>query len=563
MEKDVDSKHKARTKQVASPIATGGGGPNYERHVGAYYLALLLLRAMPYGQRAGKVVEVRFQRLYAGDPLDDLIVVSESVTGKTKLALQIKRDLGFGKEDSTFDEVLRACWETFTSDQFIRGTDQFGVVIALYTKQIDEHYPKTLDWARDSVNAADFFARIAHLGLANQSQRTFVELIRSKLTSYAGSSFNEEALWHFLCALVILRLDLHLRPSKDQTRIVEMLKNVLPPERREESTTLFIRLSEYAGELAETAGSMDFATLVKRLHADGIPVVWPSPDKQENLAIPETLSVVRRTPQESPAFIAGGRFRLLKQFSIGTFGSLYLVEQKDTGASVVLKVLSIPQGLRLGYDMFALGTHLIDLHHPSILSILEVNLDGIPPYVVASFAAGGSLAQRLQQNTTAAFPLPEAFAIIKQVGQALAYLHQQRIVHRGVQPGSIVFDQAGHALLTGFDLAMLIPDSGHNLPSYQLGAMHYMAPEQLSGLISEKCDQYSLGCVAYELCTGRRYKDAGSPPASERHHQTRSPRQLNPALPMQAEQAILRAIEANPDFRYDTIEEFVASFDTL
>ena len=296
MDESIGSEDTTRSKQVVSPIATGGGGPNYERHVGAYYLTHLLLRAVPYGQRAGQVSEVCFQRLFAGDPLDDLIVVSESVVGEMKLALQIKRDLVFGKDDSTFDEVLHACWETFMSPQFKRGTDQFGVVIALYSKKIDEHYQRTLEWALDSANATDFFGRIAQQGLAHQSQRTFVALIRSKLESYAGSAVTNETLWYFLRALVILQLDLHHRRSKDYTQVVEMLSRVLPAELKAEAPALFTRLSEYAGELAETAGSLDLATLIERLHADGIPVLLSSPGEQEGLATRATISTVSSEP---------------------------------------------------------------------------------------------------------------------------------------------------------------------------------------------------------------------------------------------------------------------------
>lgn len=254
-----------------------------------------------------------------------------------------------------------------------------------------------------------------------------------------------------------------------------------------------------------------------------------------------------------------GHYRLQKQLTTGTFGTLYQAVHQRSGTSVILKVLSVPQGLRLRYEVLSLGARLVDLNHPSILPTLEVNLDGVPPYIVTAFAAGGSLAQRIQQHAPHALPLSEAFAIITHVGQALAYLHLKRIIHRGVQPASIVFDQPGNALLTGFDLAMLAPTSGHNLQSHQIGAMHYMAPEQSSGLISEKCDQYALGCIAYELCTGRRFKEASSLASSQK--QPRPPRQLNTALPIQADRAILRAVAANPDLRYDTVEAFVAAFD--
>jgi len=91
------------------------------------------------------------------------------------------------------------------------------------------------------------------------------------------------------------------------------------------------------------------------------------------------------------------------------------------------------------------------------------------------------------------------------------------------------------------------------------GTPHYMAPEQSLGEISEKSDQYALGCIAYELCTGRRFKDASSLASSQQR--PRPPRQFNPALSTQADRAILRAVSVNPDLRYDAVEAFVAAFD--
>ncbi len=279
--------------------------------------------------------------------------------------------------------------------------------------------------------------------------------------------------------------------------------------------------------------------------------------------VTEALQVQSGNMPELPPEQVIGRYRLQKQLTTGTFGTLYLAESQDTRTLVVLKVVSIPEGLRLRYDVFPLGKHLVDLYHPFILQTLDVNLDGRPPYVVTAFAAGGSLAQRIQQNALHAFPFPEALTIITQVGQALAYLHQQHIIHRGVQPASIMFDSTGNALLTGFDLAMLAPTSGHTLQSHQIGATHYMAPEQFSGMISEKSDQYALGCIAYELYTGHRFKQATAQSISQqRFRSSLAPRQFNPALSIQIDKAIIRAVSLNSDHRYATVEAFVTALAT-
>ncbi|MBC8492775.1 MAG: AAA family ATPase [Chloroflexi bacterium] len=272
-----------KPKQIASPVATGGVGSDFERRVGAYYLATLLLRSVPRGQDAGTAREVRFQRLYEGESLDDLVVLSDLPAGESKLALQIKRDLTFGEKDPTFDEVMYASWQTFKSSQFILGVDRFGVAVALYSKTVDEHYQRVLTWARTSANAADFLLRISIERLANRRQGEFVELIRAKLHRYSGRSVSEDELWNFLRSMVILHFDLLNEGSRDYAYSVEILRHSLPSCRKTDAPHLFGKLTQYAAEANGSAGSFDAANLTQRLQTDGL-VLLPASDCRGDLS---------------------------------------------------------------------------------------------------------------------------------------------------------------------------------------------------------------------------------------------------------------------------------------
>ncbi|MBI3329686.1 MAG: hypothetical protein HYZ81_23640 [Nitrospinae bacterium] len=285
----------SKLKNVASPVSTGSAGSDYEHRVAAYYLAMALLRSVPLGQEAGIAREVRFQRLYEGEPLDDLIIISDLPTGEAKLALQIKRDLTFGVRDKAFDEVIRACWETFKSPKFALGIDRFGIVVALYSKKIDEHYKSVLAWARNSDNATDFLSRISKERLSHKAQRSFVKLIRTKLDSYLGRSVSDDDLWNFLRWMVILRLDFHQDGSEAYTSIVGLLRYLLPPEQMTESPRLFGQLVAYAAEAERAAGSFDSSTLRQRLITDGFALL-PDPNCREDLS----------RLQEHAIFVLGG-----------------------------------------------------------------------------------------------------------------------------------------------------------------------------------------------------------------------------------------------------------------
>jgi len=254
--------------KVASPISTGGAGSDYEKRVGAYYLVALLLQAVPRGQEAGVTREVRFQRLYEREPLDDLIIVSELPVGEAKLALQIKRDLTFGEKDETFDEVIQACWETFKSSEFHIGIDRFGIGIGLYSKNIDEYYQSVLTWARTSTDSNDFLKRINQQSLANQTQRSFIKLIRGKLDTYLGSSVTDDELWDFLRSMVILHFDFQRDGSRDYSYSVEMVSHLLNTDKKNEAPQLFTELVDVAAQANITAGSFNADILRQKLQAN-------------------------------------------------------------------------------------------------------------------------------------------------------------------------------------------------------------------------------------------------------------------------------------------------------
>jgi hypothetical protein len=246
-------------------------------------LAGALLGSIPRGLNAGVTREVRFQRLYQGDQLDDLVIVAELPAGDAKLALQLKRDLTFGESDETFDEVMEACWQTFTAPGFNLATDRFGICLALYSRKVDEYYQSVLAWARSSASASDFLERISTRRLANESQRSFRDLIRGKLDAHTGRAVTDDELWNFLRCMVILRFDLSVEGSSDYAHAGQVLESLLPADQRARAASLFDKLEDYAAEGNQTAGSFNAEVLRQKLIAEGFPLV-PARDCRSDLA---------------------------------------------------------------------------------------------------------------------------------------------------------------------------------------------------------------------------------------------------------------------------------------
>jgi hypothetical protein len=273
----------ASAKQLTSPFSTGGGGDDFQFQVGAYYLAGLLLRHVPRGLDAGTLAEVRFQRLYEGVPLDDLVCAANTAIGSSQLVLQIKKDLTFGDKDETFSEVMAACWQTYISPRFDRGKDRFGIVLGVYQTKVDRHFQTVLTWARNSSTAPAFLGRIGKDRLANQAHREFVSLVRSKLGTSHGKAVSDDDFWGFLKSMVILHFDLQEEGSRDRAHAVNCLQHALQPGASPGPAELFSRLRDISAEANRTAGEYTREILTQRLLGEGFRLV-PSADCREDLA---------------------------------------------------------------------------------------------------------------------------------------------------------------------------------------------------------------------------------------------------------------------------------------
>ena len=270
------------SKGIASPVATGGWGADFERHVGASYLVTLLLGVAPRGLDAGVAARVAFQRRHEGKPLDDLVVRSSLADGEAELTLQIKRDLHFTENDGTFDEVIHACWATFAAPTFDAHLHRFGIAVGIYRTIVDEYYQSVLTWARTSVDAADFFGRVSVERLSHRAQRDFVGLMRAKLDACVGGRVGDDRLWRFLRSMVILHFDFPRDGSRDYAHAVALAAQLIPPGRGGSAPDLFARLVACAAQGHTTAGGFDATGLRQRLRAADVALL-PAPDCRRDL----------------------------------------------------------------------------------------------------------------------------------------------------------------------------------------------------------------------------------------------------------------------------------------
>ena len=256
-----------------------------------------------------------------------------------------------------------------------------------------------------------------------------------------------------------------------------------------------------------------------------------------------------------------GNYRLVEQLDCGSFGCVYraghLILKTRTVAVKILHTHLATQQQREGF--FQEAELLEMLKHPHILPILDVGVQDGFPYLVTEYCPEGSLSRRLKRQRPYPLPLDEAITILAQVGQALQYVNEQRVVHRDLKPENILFNAKGEALLADFGIAKMLASIGIRQGTIT-GTPSYMAPEQFRGTASKEGDQYALGCIAYELLTGRQPFTAPDLVSMMYKHVTEqplAPRHLNPQLPAYIEQAVLKAMAKERKARHADVATFI------
>src|SRR6266566_2237012 len=250
-------------------------------------------------------------------------------------------------------------------------------------------------------------------------------------------------------------------------------------------------------------------------------------------------------------------YTILHKLGSGGFACVYLA-RNNLNQLVAIKLLD-PKYIKSDRQQLFLqeAQFLQELkHHQYVLPILDYGESEGTSYIVVEYMPGGTLRERINNYRLVA--IDEVLTILMQIGEALHVAHQHHIVHSDLKPENILFSDKGDALLADCGIAVQL---GGNEKFFGLpcGTYAYMAPEQFDGMFTKEGDQYSLGCIAYELLTGRHPFECFLPfnphdrrIMKERHKNAKalSPHEFNSAIPYHMEQAILRSMAKKPSERH-------------
>ncbi|MFO0866459.1 MAG: serine/threonine-protein kinase [Gemmataceae bacterium] len=259
-----------------------------------------------------------------------------------------------------------------------------------------------------------------------------------------------------------------------------------------------------------------------------------------------------------------GSYEVLEKVGAGGMGTVYKARNPKNGQTVAIKVLApeyvedsmLLKRFRREFDVAS------KLDHPHIVRVLEYGMDGNYPYIVMEYVEGTSLAAVLRRQKR--LSETDAVRIMLQIAEALHLAHQNRIIHRDVNPANILLDPHGQTRL--IDLG-LVKEAGASVLMTRsktcMGTLIYAAPEQFedAGTVDARADIYSLGATMYQAVTGAYPFQSGNTFTMlqrKLNNQLTDPQKLVPDLSRRVCDAILKAMHPRPEHRPADCAEFAS-----
>jgi serine/threonine-protein kinase len=263
----------------------------------------------------------------------------------------------------------------------------------------------------------------------------------------------------------------------------------------------------------------------------------------------------------------GAEYEIIALTGQGGFARVYRAQDKRLNRLVAVKVLK-PDflGIEDMVERFrAEGIALAKLRHPGIVPIFDIReRDGLIYYIMP-FVEGATLESRLEQR----MPPFEVRRILSELTDALAAAHRAQMIHLDIKPANVFLEgERGKVLLMDFGIAKAMTDYVSGKAPI-VGTPEYMSPEQAQGranVIDQRSDIYSLGALGYRMLVGRPPFSASrfTQTLAKQVTETAKPiREINPTVPKDFADAIMRCLAKDPADRFATALELRAALDAV
>ena len=254
----------------------------------------------------------------------------------------------------------------------------------------------------------------------------------------------------------------------------------------------------------------------------------------------------RRRPADE---VLLGRYRVLARCGTGGFGTVCTCWDLRLQRRVAIKRMPLlAETGTTAAEALAEARTACMLSHPNIVTMLDFESDGSFAYLVMEYVDGLNLAELLARVEGGRLTPAECAHVVDSVARALAFAHENRVLHLDIKPTNILIDRRGVVKLADFGMATLSSAAGYG--DARGGTVGYMPPEQIEGmLVDERTDVFSLAVVTLQALTGASPFAAPTAAASLDKIERGAARQVVrscPELDADAAQALLAALDPQP-----------------
>lgn len=272
--------------------------------------------------------------------------------------------------------------------------------------------------------------------------------------------------------------------------------------------------------------------------------------------------------------IINGRYEVGELIGRGGMADVYLGRDQRLGRTIAIKMMRPDLARDPQFQTrFRREAHAsAALNHPNIVAVFDTGEEELPatgqqpgvacPYMVMEYVDGDTLRALLRKGEVS---IDQAVEWTEGVLAAVAYSHENDIVHRDIKPGNVMVDEAGSVKVMDFGIARALSDSSATMTQTQavVGTAQYLSPEQARGeSVDFRSDLYSVGCVLFELLTGRPPFVGDSPVAVAYQHvreEPPAPTTLVPEITRALESVLEKSLSKDRDNRFHTGKEFLTA----
>jgi len=268
----------------------------------------------------------------------------------------------------------------------------------------------------------------------------------------------------------------------------------------------------------------------------------------------------------APGAMVGGRYEILQLLGQGGMGAVYKAYDQELERMVGLKVIR-PELAGNVKVLHRFKQELIlarQVTHRNVIRIFDLGSAGGMKFITMEFIEGRDLSALVEERRR---PPLECVLIMRQVCRALEAAHGEGVIHRDLKPQNIMVNESGRVWVMDFGLARSTEMHGLTQTGSVLGTPAYMSPEQAKGVkLDTRSDLFSFGIIFYEILTGVLPFEADTVLGSllkRTQEPPKPPRELNPEIPQEINDLVMKCLAIDPANRYQTAGELLPVMDRM